>query len=463
LSYSRLDKLKDRAKKTLKRTLDSHITLAVTGLSGSGKTAFITALVHQLSEQASEQNMPFFRVVREGRHIATQPVPQKALNIPTFAYRQAMAALNQQPPTWPESTQRINTLRLAMRYRPKQGLRAQFGDSATLTIDLIDYPGEWLMDLPMLNMDYPTWCERQLTMLNKAARAEHAQDFMTALHEFDANAEVDEVRLKELSELYKQALVNIKAHAHAANLQPGRMLIPGELEGAPLLSFFPCHAPLQSGQHTQYQQLEARFEAYKAQVVKPFYKDYFCHFDRQVVLVDLLRALKLGPDIFDEQAEAITELLSFFDYGKSNVLRRLFSPNIDKLLFIANKADQVGANYHQDLALLLHDIVKEKANSLTFSGVEVDTMAMAAVCATQGKQVVEKGQSLHCVYGKPLHESQWLTYLPPQPPRHRLTAQQWPQQGFDYIDFAPWPHSDGRLRHMRMDHALEFLLGDKLT
>ncbi|MEM0514313.1 YcjX family protein [Pseudoalteromonas sp. YIC-827] len=462
MSYSRLDTLKDKAKKTLQRTLDGHITLAVTGLSGSGKTAFITALVHHLTEQANDKNLPFFRVMREGRHIATAQVPQKALNIPTFGYRHAIESITQEPPQWPQSTKRINTLRLAMRYRPERGLRAQLGDTATLTIDLIDYPGEWLMDLPMLNMDYATWSERQLTMLNSKVRRVHSEAFLAQLADFDSQAQVDEGQLKVLSNEYKQALTAIKAHAHAANLQPGRMLIPGELEGAPLLAFFPCPTPDEQGENTQYKQLEARFEAYKNQVVKPFYKDYFCRFDRQVVLVDLLQALKLGPDIFAEQAEAITELLAFFEYGKSNLLRRLFRPNIDKLLFVANKADQVGVNYHQDLALLLHDLVKAKANELAFAGVEVDTMAMAGVCATQSKTVSEQGRDLHCIYGKPLSEGNWLTYLPPQPPRHRLSEGQWPKQGFDYIDFAPLPGNDGKLRHMRLDHALEFLLGDKL-
>ncbi|MEO2266199.1 YcjX family protein [Pseudoalteromonas sp. YIC-656] len=462
MSYSRLDKIKDKAKNTLQRTLDSHVTLAVTGLSGSGKTAFITALVHQLSEQANDKNLPFFRVVREGRHIATTQIPQKALNIPTFAYRQAMESLQQQPPQWPQSTKRINTLRLAMRYRPQRGLRAQLSDTATLTIDLIDYPGEWLMDLPMLNMDFATWSERQLRMLNASVRQAHASEFLDKLHSFDVNAPTNEAQLKALSNVYAQTLHAIKTHAHAANLQPGRMLIPGELEGAPLLAFFPCASPQQINESSQYAQLEARFEAYKNQVVKPFYKDYFCRFDRQVVLVDLLQALKLGPDIFAEQAEAIRELLQFFEYGKSNLLRRLFSPNIDKLLFVANKADQVGVNYHQDLALLLHDLVKSKANELTFAGVEIDTMAMAAVCATENKTVTEKGRAMHCIYGKPLSEDNWLTYLPPQPPRHVLSTQQWPAHGFDFIDFAPMPNDNGTLRHMRMDHALEFLLGDKL-
>jgi predicted YcjX-like family ATPase len=59
-SHANLDKLKQKAQKTLHRSLDQHVKLAVTGLSGSGKTAFITALVKHLATQTNKQNLPFF-------------------------------------------------------------------------------------------------------------------------------------------------------------------------------------------------------------------------------------------------------------------------------------------------------------------------------------------------------------------------------------------------------------------
>ena len=56
--------LKNKAEKALHRSLDQHVKLAVTGLSGSGKTAFITALVKPLTSQADDKNLPFFEIVR---------------------------------------------------------------------------------------------------------------------------------------------------------------------------------------------------------------------------------------------------------------------------------------------------------------------------------------------------------------------------------------------------------------
>ena len=40
--------------------------------------------------------------------------------------------------------------------------------------------------------------------------------------------------------------------------------------------------------------MERRYEAYKAHVVKPFFRDHFARLDRQIVLVDMLTALNGG-------------------------------------------------------------------------------------------------------------------------------------------------------------------------
>ncbi len=39
---------------------------------------------------------------------------------------------------------------LEIRYAPPRG------GERTLTLDLVDYPGEWLLDLPLLDMAMPT-------------------------------------------------------------------------------------------------------------------------------------------------------------------------------------------------------------------------------------------------------------------------------------------------------------------
>ncbi len=136
----RLDKLKNKAGEILNRTFDQHINLAVTGLSRSGKTAFITSLVNQLITEGNGSKLSFFDPVHNGNFIAAKRVPQKNLTIPRFDYDKAITSLTNEPPTWPEPTHGISELRLAIRYQPQKSLLKYAADMATLTLDITDYP-----------------------------------------------------------------------------------------------------------------------------------------------------------------------------------------------------------------------------------------------------------------------------------------------------------------------------------
>ncbi|WP_170173197.1 YcjX family protein [Pseudoalteromonas sp. NEC-BIFX-2020_002] len=463
---STLKKIKGGAQKAVHRSLDQHVKLAVTGLSGSGKTAFITALVKHLTSQANEKNLPFFDVMQQQRHIATRIVPQEALTIPTFDYPKALSALlpTEGQPRWPSSTERINTLRLAIKYRSDSGLRGHFSPQSTLYLDIIDYPGEWLLDLPMLQQSYRQWSEQQYALLQQPPRVEKSQAFLTALAALDLHAPVDESALSDIATQYQALLVGLKKDTKLAMLQPGRMLMPGELQGAPLLLFFPVAGYTEDAiAGSNLAHLQKRFDAYVKEVVKPFYSQHFRHFDRQIVLVDVLSALNEGPETLQEQGDVINQLLAHFNYGETGFLKRLFKPNIDKLLFAANKSDHISGVHHKDLALLLDSLVHEQSNHLKFDGVKIETMAMSSITATMPKQVTEQGKTLNCIYGLPLLESQWLTYLPPQPPMRMLNKDEWPSHGFEFLSFSPMPSPDKQLKHIRLDHVMQYLLGDKLT
>lgn len=83
------------------RGADRHLRLAVTGLSRSGKTAFITSLVNQLLNVNSGARLPMFSAVREQRLLGVKRVPQRDLGIPRFTYDEGVAQLYGTPPDWP--------------------------------------------------------------------------------------------------------------------------------------------------------------------------------------------------------------------------------------------------------------------------------------------------------------------------------------------------------------------------
>ncbi|MGE6239307.1 YcjX family protein, partial [Aeromonas media] len=78
--------LQHKAFEVVNRARDRHIRLAVTGLSRSGKTAFITALVNQLEHAAIDGRLPLWDAQRQGRILGARRVPQQNAHIPTFPY-----------------------------------------------------------------------------------------------------------------------------------------------------------------------------------------------------------------------------------------------------------------------------------------------------------------------------------------------------------------------------------------
>ena len=129
---------------------ENAVRLGVTGLSRAGKTVFITSLVANLLERG---RMPQRRAAAEGRIQAAYLQPQPDHTIPRFAYEDHLAALTAPEPHWPESTRSISTLRLSLRVAPT-GLLTGWTGPRVVHLDIVDYPGEWLLDLPLMNQTF---------------------------------------------------------------------------------------------------------------------------------------------------------------------------------------------------------------------------------------------------------------------------------------------------------------------
>ena len=155
--------LKDLATGMVNPTL----RLGVTGLSKSGKTVFITALVHALTKGT---RLPIFEAHSQGRITRGYLEPQPDDELPRFSYEDHLARLTADDRTWPDSTRRVSQLRLTLEYEPR-GLIARNFQSGKLHIDIVDYPGEWLLDLPLMNMTYRQWSEATIAASRKEPRA----------------------------------------------------------------------------------------------------------------------------------------------------------------------------------------------------------------------------------------------------------------------------------------------------
>jgi len=461
-----MKKIRQEVNELLHRGMDSHLRLAVTGLSRAGKTAFITSLSNQLLYTSVEDNLPLFNAARDKRLIGAKRVPQKNMMVPRFSYDEAMNVLQGEPPQWPEPTKDVSEIRLALRYKPTKGARRLFTDSSTLYVDIIDYPGEWLLDLPLLEMSFEQWSETQFLSL-KGERRSFALEWESELAQLDPLANANEKEMARIAEIYTQFLYRCKENG-LHWVQPGRFVLPGELKGAPVLQFFPFssigneEALKNASKHSVYGMLRTRYQEYQTKVVKRFYKEYFSTFDRQIVLVDCLQPLNAGYESFHDMKGALEQIVKSFRYGQNSLLKRLFSPRIDKILFASTKADHVTPEQHASLLSLLQQMIHPSWQHAAFDNIDMECMTIAAIKATTTGFVSSGSESVPALQGMTI-EGSCLTLYPGEVPKKLPKAEYWLNHQFEFNSFRPIAsNGDSALSHIRMDKALQYLIGDKL-
>ncbi|HDR1022629.1 TPA: YcjX family protein [Pasteurella multocida] len=466
-----LNYLQKEVNEIINRGLDRSLRIAVTGLSRSGKTAFITSLINQLLHinRVDNAHLPLFEAARNQSIIAVKRMPQLNLSIPRFDYENNLKALTQQPPTWPQSTRGVSETRLAIRYQRQDGLMRYLKETGTLYLDIFDYPGEWLLDLPLLDLNFQEWSQ-ELSRLNQGQRASLSSAWLEKVKGLELSAVADEDILAQLSQDYTNYLLECKQKG-LHFIQPGRFVLPGDLEGAPALQFFPLMHLTEEQWRTlknerqsnsYFSLLNQRYEYYRQNVVKSFYKDYFSTFDRQVILADCLTPLNHSQQAFLDMQEGLQQLFKNFHYGKRNLLNRLFSPQIDKLMFIATKADHITSDQLPNLVSLMRQLVQEGGRYVEYEGIETEYTAIAAIRATQQVVVNQNGQRFRALQGVRSRDKQKVTIYPGTVPSRLPPADFWQKQQFDFDQFEPQPLTSGEnIPHLRMDAVLQFLLGDK--
>lgn len=459
-------------------TVFPRVRLGVTGLSRSGKTVFTTALVHHL---ISVTPMPVFRASAEGRIRRAMLDDQPDDAVPRFPFEEHLASLDEPLRQWPESTTRIAELRVALEYERRSGWRA---GPSSLAVDIVDYPGEWLVDLALLDKDYATWSRETLAASRTGSRAAIAAPWHAALAGHDPQKPVSEPDINRLSDLFKAYLMALRnGPERVATTPPGRFLMPGDLAGSPALTF----SPLDLSPHTEpaprslHAQMQRRFDAYRTHVVRPFFRDHFARLDRQIVLVDVLSALDSGPLALAELEEALDQVLLAFRAGNNTLLSSIFAPRIDRIMFAATKADHLHRSDHTRLEAILRLLVDRSLRRTRSAGARVETMALASVRATREASIRSGREILPAIVGTPEigeligdelfdGKSEAAIFpgeLPEDP--HAVFSGAVVPGALRFPRFRPplrIRDAAGRLSplpHIRLDRALEFLIGDKLA
>ena len=255
---------------------------------------------------------------------------------------------------------------------------------------------------------------------------------------------------------------------------PGRFLMPGDLAGSPALTFAPLALPAdgEPPSGSVWAMMRRRYDSYRDAVVRPFFRDHFARLDRQIVLVDVLAALDAGPEAMRDLQDAMVAVLDCFRVGRGGWLSALFSPRADRILFAATKADQLHHSAHDRLEAILKQMTEGAIARAGDAGAEVDVIALAAVRATREALVRGEGGGLPSIVGTAA-PGEWadgrhfdgtteMAFFPGDLPADST-------QGGDFrsIRFRPpalEETDDGipALPHIRLDRALQFLIGDRL-
>ncbi|MEC3861991.1 YcjX family protein [Mesobacterium sp. TK19101] len=442
------------------------IRLGVTGLARSGKTVFITSLVANLMDRG---RMPQLVAAADGRITTAFLQPQPDVTLPRFEYESHLGALTSPTPHWPDSTRTVSELRLSLRVKPA-GLLSGLQGPRTVHLDIVDYPGEWLLDLGLLDKSFARWSEEVLSRLE--TRPEGAAYLAQAKAE-DAAAPLDEVRARTLADAFTAYLTTAR-NAGYSDCTPGRFLLPGDLAGSPVLTFAPLPPLTGLSRKSLWREMERRYDAYKSRVVKPFFTEHFARIDRQVVLVDALGAIHAGPRAVEDIRQAMADILQAFRPGGNAFLSRLFlGRRVEKILFAATKADHLHHTQHPRLTAIMEALVRDARDRARFAGAKTQAMSLASLRATVEQTITHDGQTLDCVRGTLLDSGKQAAFYPgelPDDPAHLLAparegADSWLDRDYQIMRFAPAPLTlkpgEGP-PHIRLDRAAQFLIGDRL-
>lgn len=441
---------------------DPVIRLGVTGLSRAGKTVFITALVANLLDRG---RMAGLRAAADGSLKAAWLQPQPDDTVPRFDYERHLAAMTGPDPHWPEGTRHVSQLRLSLRVQPR-GLIAGLRGAQVLHLDIVDYPGEWLLDLRLMDRDFAGWSTEVLVRM---AGRPGAQGFADALAATPRDR-FDDSAAQGLAAAYTEHLHQARA-AGWSDCTPGRFLMPGELEGSPALTFTPLPDDWRGS--ALWREFERRFGAYKSRVVRPFFRDHFARIDRQVVLMDVLGAIHAGPQAVEDMRRAMADILSAFRPGRAGWLSQLLGARrVERILFAATKADHLHHIQHPRLTAITGAMLREARDRADFSGARTEAMSIASLRTTTEEMIRQDGEDLPAVRGTLMDGRRAAFYpgeLPANPAELLMPAAQgathWLDGDYAIMDFAPAPNTlrpgDGP-PHIRLDRAAEFLIGDQI-
>jgi predicted YcjX-like family ATPase len=449
------------------------IRIGVTGLARAGKTAFLTSVAaNLLALGAGLPVLPALQARIGARSFRSFVANAGAESLPRFALQSNLASLSKDPPAWPERTGSVSVLAIDMEVG-----RAGMGGllpARHLRVEFLDYPGEWLLDLPLLSQDYATWSDATLRRLEGVTAAATFLSFVNALPKRAPN---DESVAATGHRLYREMLHRLRDEAGWRFLQPGRFLMPAPGPEPPWTEFFPART---SGGLEGL--LVSRYEAYRQDLQRQLVSPLFGQVDRLVVLADLLSALHDGPTAYrDTEAglRAASAALRWQSAWTDWLPMQWIPPallawapswltgGISRVAFAATKADHVAQRQRGNLLALMQALTQSGHGAGHGAAPENrrSVHVIASVRCTEDFVWTLDGRNISAVRGRVIGEPRMTRSYPGEVPDSPPDDAFWAHPFLELPQFEPLRlPGEGRagVPQIGLDGLLDFLLEDVL-
>lgn len=332
--------------------------IAITGLSRSGKSMLFTSLIIQLNERAQVKSggshtLPLLKSLPMDSVETFEILP--ILGEALFPIADCIEALENQQ--WPAATDQIYGFELKVTSKQPATFKKLLGRSHQITtFRFYDYPGEWLTDLPMLDLTFVQWCHQVTAQQTTEPQKSLAAAWLNYLEEFDFDLVPTDSSLEELVTRYREYLVSAKA-AGISMLQPGGYLLEKTPYNWQQNGFVPLPAKVTCDlKHPWMKLMSTNFTAYQVTWLEKLKQNYFSDFDSQIILVDLFEGLKHSRQHLMQLKESLSNLAGIFISGQNWFQKLIGKPAMSKVAFVATKVDLIPTSQNTNLLALLKDV-----------------------------------------------------------------------------------------------------------
>ncbi|MBU2979933.1 YcjX family protein [Alteromonas sp. C1M14] len=354
----------------------------ITGLSRSGKSMLFTSLMTILKYRSEEQYQCLPLLKRLPVELVDAMWLEPLDDFPMFPIEQHMASLENGE--WPAPTEDVYGFKMVVRLRQTSQLKKHLFPHTHVVFEFIDYPGEWITDLPMLGKFYTQWSDSSLAQQLTEPQRFYAQQWHKTLEAFDFDVPPDSQAVFTLVSAYREYLLKAKA-AGIAMLQPGSFLLDGSGFEWREHGFTPLPTKISSDiDHPWTKHFTEQFQHFQTSWLQPLRDSTFRESDKQIILIDLFEGLNHSRQHLGQLKETLSHLADVFVYGESSWFTKtlLRKKEIGKVAFVATKSDLIPDGFKPELLSLLKDVSAGATAKLSRDGVAFEHFLVSAIKAT---------------------------------------------------------------------------------